>query len=228
MAKQTGTIKLTGTIDDLCFYEMEGNYYVRLKSSLSGKRYQKDAAFAGSRRSASRFGEGNRLASAVYRLIDKEMRVYSLFCFLKRKSILLLKEGKSLREAEAILKDYLLAFGYLQMEKPKGIAEMKADSSKSQIGSRTGCLIAPARVISILKKMPGFTMLHLPPFLPVSRFVSPAAGRFSFPFPLRDRIFWRSPPRSGHQVATVGGPVPLRQVDGRRTGSNAFATKKNF
>lgn len=228
MAKQTGTIKLTGTIDDLCFYKMEGNYYVRLKSSLSGKRFQKDAAFAGSRRSASRFGEGNRLASAVYRLIDKEMRVYSFFCFLKRKSILLLKEGKSLQEAEATLKGYLLAFGYLQREKPKGIAKTKTVLSKRYIRSHEGCLFAPATAGTIRKKMPGVTLLHLFPSLPFSRSVSPPAGRFSFPFPLRDGILWRSPPRSGHKVATVDGLVPLRQVYGRRIAINAFTMKKSF
>jgi hypothetical protein len=44
MAKQAGDIFITGTIDDLCFYKMDGAYYVRLKSSLTGKKFWKNKA----------------------------------------------------------------------------------------------------------------------------------------------------------------------------------------
>jgi hypothetical protein len=111
MAKQAGEFKITGIIDDLCFYKMCGVYYVRMKSSLTGKRFRKDKAFEGSRKSCSRFGDGNKLASKVYNMLMEEKRVYKLFCFLKRRAILLLKEGKNLEEAEAVLIDYLAAFG---------------------------------------------------------------------------------------------------------------------
>ena len=121
MAKQAGAIKFTGTIDDLCFYRMEGEYYVRRKSSLTGKRYQRDAAFERSRKSASRFAEGNRLASKLYKMIPKEKRLYSVFCFLKRKSILLLKEGKHVEEAEALLVNYLIGLGLTATKKVRPV-----------------------------------------------------------------------------------------------------------
>jgi hypothetical protein len=118
MAKQAGDYFIEGTIDDLTYYKMEGKYYVRMKSSLTGKKFWKHKTFERSRESCKRFSEGNRLASRLYRMIKKEKRQYKLFCFLKKKSILLLKEGKSLIEVEEILMDYLMEFGLVESIKP--------------------------------------------------------------------------------------------------------------
>ena len=114
MAKQAGNYFIEGTIDNLTFYKMCGKHYVRMKSSLTGKRFWRDKAFERSRESSKRFGSGNRLASKLYRMIEKEKRVYKLFCFLKSKAILLLKEENSLDEAENLLTDYLVSFGIIE------------------------------------------------------------------------------------------------------------------
>jgi hypothetical protein len=45
MAKQIGEFKITGTYDDVTYYEMEGQYYARKKSSLKGARVKKDPRF---------------------------------------------------------------------------------------------------------------------------------------------------------------------------------------
>ena len=111
MAKQAGDIFIVGTLDDLTFYKMEGHYFVRMKSSLTGKRFWNDKAFERSRESCKRFAEGNKLASKLYRMVEEEKRVYKLFCFLKKRAILLLKDGKSLMEVGEVLMDYLKAFG---------------------------------------------------------------------------------------------------------------------
>ncbi len=127
MAKQAGAIFIEGTIDDLCFYKMDGRYYVRMKSSLSSKKFWKDKAFEGSRKSCSRFAEGNQLASRLYRMVEEEKRVYSLFCFLKKKAIALLKEGKSLSEAEEVLFDYLIQFGFVKRKEVLKVEEIKKE-----------------------------------------------------------------------------------------------------
>ena len=114
MAKQAGPFFIEGTLDDLTFYKMEGKYYVRMKSSVTGKKFWKHKAFERSRESCERFSEGNRLASRLYRRIEKEKRKYKLFCFLKKKAIQLLKEGKSLTKAEEILMDDLSGFGMME------------------------------------------------------------------------------------------------------------------
>ncbi|HEV7333266.1 MAG TPA: hypothetical protein VGN63_19685 [Flavisolibacter sp.] len=74
MARQTGPVKITGTIDDICFYKMEGDYFARRKSSLSGKRFWKDRVFAGSRRSSGLLGAASPLASRLYRQLPKEKK----------------------------------------------------------------------------------------------------------------------------------------------------------
>ena len=99
MAKQAEGF-LVGTYDDITFYKMEGQYYARRKSSLTGKKFWKHKAFEGSRRSCGRFGRGNQLASIVYNEIDESVRVYALYCRMKREAIAMLKAGKT--EAEVI------------------------------------------------------------------------------------------------------------------------------
>lgn len=89
-----------GTYDDITFYKMEGNYYARMKSSLTGKKFWTHIAFAGSRRSCNRFGRGNKLASMVYKEIPEAYRKYEMFCRMKSAAIALIKAGKE--ESEVI------------------------------------------------------------------------------------------------------------------------------
>jgi len=108
-----GHVHYNGTIDCLTLCWNEDLLIARKKSSLTGDRFNKEQCFEGSRRSAERFAEGNRLASKLYALVDEEKKAYSLFCFLKKKAILLIKEGKSITEAEECLMDYLKDFKLL-------------------------------------------------------------------------------------------------------------------
>lgn len=133
MAKQAGDIFIVGTLDDLTFYKMEGHYFVRMKSSLTGKRFWKDKAFERSRQSCKRFSKGNTLASRLYRSIEKEKRQRKLFCFLKGRAILLLKEGKSLLQAEKVLMGYLIEFGFIE----KLISEPKQGMNKEDLSHYT-------------------------------------------------------------------------------------------
>ena len=110
MARQSGDIKITGTIEDICFYKMDGNYYVRMKSSLTAKKFWKSKAFEGSRKSCKRFSMANKLASQAYRMVAKEKRAYSLFCFLRTKAIHYLKRGLEQKEVLKILQAYLPGF----------------------------------------------------------------------------------------------------------------------
>ena len=98
--KQSGDIRMTGTFDisDITLYRMDGEFYARSKSTLTGKRFRKDKAFEGSRRSNERFKRGNELASQVYQSMPEEKRFYKLFCRLKREAILFLKCGKTEKE----------------------------------------------------------------------------------------------------------------------------------
>jgi hypothetical protein len=107
MAKLIGSPPFVGTQDGLTIYRLEGEqYYVRMQSSITGKRIKKDKAFAGFRDSSSRLRIASRIASAVYRqFVVKE---YPLYREMTGKAILWLKEGCSIPVVEArLLQAYL-------------------------------------------------------------------------------------------------------------------------
>ncbi|HZI01361.1 MAG TPA: hypothetical protein VEX63_09440 [Flavisolibacter sp.] len=74
MAKQSGPIQITGTIDALAFYKMDGRYYVRTKSSLTRKRVLRDTAFKSSLQRTELFGIAANLASSLYKQLTKSQK----------------------------------------------------------------------------------------------------------------------------------------------------------
>ena len=150
MAKQAGDIFIEGTIDDLTFYKMCGKYYVRMKTSLTGKRFWTDKAFEGSRKSCSRFGEGNKLASAVFRLVEKEKSTNGLFPFLRTRAIALLKEEKPSEVVVCLLLDYLVDFGFIEVEEKRvadGFTKRKGPVKVENVFSSLYFLALPQKVI---------------------------------------------------------------------------------
>lgn len=95
MAKQTGLIKITGTIDNVTFYEMNGNYYARKKSSLTREKIRHHRSFALTRMYNGIMGRASSLASAVYRNAPTNERKHSDFRQLTARAHALLKAGSS-------------------------------------------------------------------------------------------------------------------------------------
>ncbi|GEP94797.1 hypothetical protein [Chitinophaga cymbidii] len=79
MAKQAGPVYYTGTIGMVCFYKMQGKYYARLKSSLTGRRVKKDPAFHRTMENAHILGEASRIAAAVYRSVAASEKSQALY-----------------------------------------------------------------------------------------------------------------------------------------------------
>jgi hypothetical protein len=76
MAKQTGPVKLEGTIGNICFYKMGDEWYARLKSSLTGKRVKKDPRFRRTMEFASFLSTASKIASEIYRTLPKQRGLY--------------------------------------------------------------------------------------------------------------------------------------------------------
>jgi len=93
MAKQAGILQITGTISNLTFYEMGGQYYVRLKSSLSGKRVKTSPAFALTMLYAERLAMCSQTASQLYRSLPKEKQQVVLYRKMTGTAMRLLKAG---------------------------------------------------------------------------------------------------------------------------------------
>jgi hypothetical protein len=95
MAKQTGYIKATGTVDDNVnfYYNQVDGFLVRLLPGVDTERYWSDPAFEGSRRSAERFGVGNIMSSIIYRFVPVKRRYRHLFKQVRTIAIVCLKQG---------------------------------------------------------------------------------------------------------------------------------------
>ncbi|SEN89805.1 hypothetical protein SAMN04488505_11477 [Chitinophaga rupis] len=93
MPKQKGPVFYTGTRGDACFYKMDGQYYVRRKSTLSGKRVKRDKAFTLTRVYADLLGQASRLAAAVYRCLPREERKHAQYRAMTGEALRMLKEG---------------------------------------------------------------------------------------------------------------------------------------
>ena len=93
MPKQKGPDFYIGTRGDACFYKMDGQYYVRRKSTLSGKRVKRDKAFTLTRVYADLLGQASRLAAAVYRCLPREERKHAQYRFMTGEALRMLKEG---------------------------------------------------------------------------------------------------------------------------------------
>ncbi|ANE49714.1 hypothetical protein [Flavisolibacter tropicus] len=115
MARQAGPLFFTGTIDDITFYKMEGQYLARKKSSLNRRQFRTDPRFARSRKSATAFGEASQLASDIYWQLPKEQRGKGVVNGITSQVGQLLKEGKSMEK----IKELMLI--HCQVLKPKPV-----------------------------------------------------------------------------------------------------------
>ena len=103
MARQTGHIKLEGTVCGITFYRMDGVYYARAKSSLDKARVKRDPRFARSREAAARFGVAVKLASAVYRRLPAASKGHGVIGKMTASANKLLCAGYDREEALVLL-----------------------------------------------------------------------------------------------------------------------------
>lgn len=104
MAEQTGTIKITGTIGEVCFYKLHGKHYARSKSSLTGKRVKTSDAFKNTMQYAALLAEASTIGSAVYRLLPKQKRERKVYQQLTGIAMQLLKKGTTKEDIIVLLK----------------------------------------------------------------------------------------------------------------------------
>jgi hypothetical protein len=76
MPTQDGIIKISGTIDNLTFYQSNGKFYVRKNKPLDGDRVKTELCFENTRRYARWFSQTSRLASIIYKKIVPAERDY--------------------------------------------------------------------------------------------------------------------------------------------------------
>ncbi|HVI44349.1 MAG TPA: hypothetical protein VM802_05750 [Chitinophaga sp.] len=95
MAKIDSDVKppFIGTVGILCIYEMHGRYYMRVKSSLTGKRVKKTPAFRRTMENAGFLATASKMASGVYRQLPRQQKKHALYRQLTGRAFQLLREG---------------------------------------------------------------------------------------------------------------------------------------
>lgn len=103
MARLGKDVHLTGTFDDVVFYQWEGRIFVRKKSSLTRERVLKDKAFAGLRKHAGDMGRASRIASEVYKLLPVDIKGRWIFRTIAGDAASLIYKGKDEAQVKEIL-----------------------------------------------------------------------------------------------------------------------------
>jgi hypothetical protein len=132
MAKQVGHILLERrTIGDLVFYKMDGQHYVRLKSSLTGKRVKTSPRFRRTMFYASLMGRASKIGSLIYKALPENWRQFWMYRAFTGEALTMLKEGKNEEE----IKNFLWKI-YVQpvTQKAKVQTETTKKSATSFIG----------------------------------------------------------------------------------------------
>jgi len=141
MPKQKGPDYYTGTRGDACFYKMDGQYYVRRKSTLSGKRVKRDKAFTLTRVYADLLGQASRLAAAVYRCLPREERKHAQYRAMTGEALRMLKEGVAAEEISARLEQMYAVKEEIAVVTAEPVVEakvLKADRSKTAVARLKG------------------------------------------------------------------------------------------
>ena len=108
MGKLDKGVHFTGTIGNLCYYEMGDSTYVRSKSSLTRKRVLKDKAFEKTRKYASNLGLASQIGSEIYRALPRDIKGRWLYRTITGEAASLLYEGMQEQEVkDSLWKKYI-------------------------------------------------------------------------------------------------------------------------
>jgi len=113
--RNPGIINWVGTMHsrNLTFYKMNGEYFVRSKSSLTRKRVKREACFKKTREFAAKLGRASSIASSVYKQLPEGWKLHSLYRKLTGVGFQLLKIADHTDdEVSNHLWQYLKELGY--------------------------------------------------------------------------------------------------------------------
>ena len=130
MPKQIGPIFITGPIGNITYYQLDGVYYCRKKSSLSGKKVKTHRHFKRTMENAGIMADASRIASAVYRLIPKSAKQHTMYREMTGIAIDLLKLETTKDETlELLLEKYVSK----EVKEKRRIKESKELKEKKRI-----------------------------------------------------------------------------------------------
>lgn len=130
MAKQVGPVFLTGTVGNVTYYKMDGQYYARSKSSLSRKRVKRSRSFKRTMQYADWLAQASKIAAAIYRLFSRKTRQHDDYRTITGQAMQLLKSGVEKEIIQELLeKEYRHKFdpeltGYIDLDQERRNGEL--------------------------------------------------------------------------------------------------------
>jgi len=94
---------ITGTVNGITIYKMRGEFYIRAKSSLSGKRVKTSPAFQQTMLHADILARASRIASFIYKQVQATVGNQISFRDLTSEAIRLIKAGTGDDETKEML-----------------------------------------------------------------------------------------------------------------------------
>jgi hypothetical protein len=144
MAKQVGPVYYEGTIGDIVFYQMNGEYYARFKGNYKSlKQMKRIPKYQRVVRNTRHFGQSSSIASWVYqRHLPKEVKSRKAWGQFSSLSSRLRYQGKTDKEIEQallqlcnqLIQEAAAALQKLETTKPEttsGTSELKTSERKA-------------------------------------------------------------------------------------------------
>ena len=116
MARLNCIPEFIGTFGPITIYYMFGKYYIRTRSSLTGKRVKTDPVFYKTRQYANLMAKGSPIASKVYALVPLQHRQKNLCRKITGEAMTWLKYGWAAADIiEYLTKKYVPPYGGMQL-----------------------------------------------------------------------------------------------------------------
>ncbi|ANE52909.1 hypothetical protein [Flavisolibacter tropicus] len=131
MARQAGPLFITGTIDDMVFYQMNGRYYMRLKgepTTGTKKRMSQDEHYPLLCLRKREFKEASKMVRKWYYTLPKTVRKHGLFGKLTGKAVRMLRKGMTEEKIKALL---LQEFGKVKPTVEQTIPTMTVETDNA-------------------------------------------------------------------------------------------------
>ena len=136
MARLTCTPEFIGTFGPITIYYMFGQYYIRSRSSLTGKRVKTDPVFYNTMKYADLMAKGSPIASKVYALVPLQHRQKNLCRKITGEAMTWLKYGWEATDIiEYLTKKYVPPYGGMQLPLEAPVTVLRPSYRRSRPGS---------------------------------------------------------------------------------------------
>ncbi|AXY74894.1 hypothetical protein D3H65_13250 [Paraflavitalea soli] len=138
MARLTSAPSFIGTYGPITVYFMFGRYYIRSRSSLTGKRVKKDPAFRKTMQYAALLAKASPIALKVYALVPLRYKKHTLRCKITGEVMTWLKYGWNETDIiEWLAQKYVPKYGGMQLsvEAPSTVLRPSYRRARPAVGS---------------------------------------------------------------------------------------------